>query len=101
MTRDKLCDISVDAESKSTVQFLCTLSPQTAIEKGDYLIRLMTLNWANDATSFEAETAYFSPAGSGDLPPAGEYVADITFHRAGGSEGGEDLVVHDVTITVS
>ena len=181
VTRDKLCDISVDAESKSTVQFLCTLSPQTAIEKGDYLVRLTTLaggeatlwpvelkvelveavpapepvplaqsvsgdikimsmdavgseapwaihglnvgltsddepngivdavatvggktlNWANDATSFEAETAYFSPSGSGDLPPAGEYVADLTFHRTGGSEGSENLVVHDVTITVS
>lgn len=60
-----------------------------------------TLNWANDTPSFEAETAYFSPAGTGDLPPAGEYVADITFHRTGGSEGSENLVVHDVTITVS
>ena len=42
-TRDKVCDISVDAESKSPVQFLCTLSPQTAIEAGTYLLRLTTL----------------------------------------------------------
>ena len=42
-TRDKVCDISVDAESKSTVQFLCTLAPQTALEAGTYLVRLRTL----------------------------------------------------------
>ena len=42
-TRDKLCDIAVDAESKSPVQFLCTLSPQAAIEAGTYLLRLTTL----------------------------------------------------------
>ena len=42
-TRDKVCDIAVDAESKSPVQFRCTLSPQTAIEAGGYLLRLTTL----------------------------------------------------------
>ena len=41
-TRDKLCDVSVDAESKSPVQFLCTLAPQTALAAGPYLLRLMT-----------------------------------------------------------
>ena len=43
VTREKICDISVDAESKSGVQFLCTLAPQTAVEAGDYLVRLTTL----------------------------------------------------------
>ena len=43
VTRDKLCDIAVDAESKSPVQFLCTLSPQTALAAGPCLVRLMTL----------------------------------------------------------
>ena len=42
-TREKVCDIAVDAESKSPVQFLCTLSPQTAIEAGTYLLCLTTL----------------------------------------------------------
>ena len=36
---------------------------------------------------------------SNDVPP-GEYVADLTFQRVGGSEGGEEIVAHDVTITV-
>lgn len=43
VTREKVCDIAVDAESKSPVQFLCTLSPQTAIEAGTYLLCLTTL----------------------------------------------------------
>ena len=43
VTRDKVCDVSVDAESKSPVQFLCTLAPQTALEAGEYLVRLTTL----------------------------------------------------------
>ena len=43
VTREKLCDIAVDAESKSPVQFLCTLAPQTALEAGEYLVRLTTL----------------------------------------------------------
>ena len=30
----------------------------------------------------------------------GEYVADLRFQRVGGSEGGEEIVAHDVTITV-
>ena len=28
-------------------------------------------------------------------------IPDSTFHRTGGSEGSEQIVVHDVTITVS
>ena len=43
VTRDKLCDISVDPEKKSKAQFLCQLAAQTAIEAGTYLVRLTTL----------------------------------------------------------
>ena len=58
-----------------------------------------TVDWASFATHFEDASATFKPSGTTDLPP-GEYVADLTFLRVGGSEGGEEIVVHDVTITV-
>ena len=43
VTRDVICAVSVDAELRGETQFLCTLSPQTAIEAGEYLVRLTTL----------------------------------------------------------
>ena len=58
-----------------------------------------TVDWANFATHFEDASATFKPSGTTDLPP-GEYVADLTFLRVGGSEGSEEIVAHDVTITV-
>ena len=59
------------------------------------------VDWLNGGTPFEATEAYFTVSEASELPEAGEYVADLIFHRVGGSEGGEDLVVHNVTITVS
>ena len=180
VTREKICEIAVDPDTKSKVQFQCLLVPQTAIEAGLYLLRLTTLadgestlwpvelkvelvepvpspipepivqsasgdvkvmemeavetgmawairglnvglsdgeepngivsadatiggklvDWINGGSPFEATEAYFTVSAAGGLPPAGEYVADLTFHRAGGSEGSEDLVVRNVTITV-
>ena len=43
VTRDKLCDVAVDPETKSTVQFQCQLVPEAAIAAGTYLLRLTTL----------------------------------------------------------
>ena len=43
VTRDKLCDVSVEAETKSPVQFVCTLAASTEIPTGSYLLRLTTL----------------------------------------------------------
>ena len=59
------------------------------------------VDWLNGGTPFEATEACFTVSEASELPEAGEYVADLIFHRVGGSEGGEDLVVHNVTITVS
>ena len=59
------------------------------------------VDWLNGGTPFEATEAYFTVSEASELPEDGEYVADLIFHRVGGSEGGEDLVVHNVTITVS
>ena len=71
------------------------------IVSADATIGGKLVEWINGGTPFEATEAYFTVSEASELPPAGEYVADLTFHRAGGSEGCEDLVVHNVTITVS
>ena len=71
------------------------------IVSADATIGGKLVDWLNGGSPFEATEAYFTVSEASELPPAGEYVADLTFHRAGGSEGGEDLVVRNVTITVS
>ena len=43
VTRDVICAVSVDEVVRGKSQFLCALSPQTAIEAGTYLLRLTTL----------------------------------------------------------
>ena len=68
-TRDKVCDIAVDAESKSPVQFQCTLSPQTAIEAGEYLVRLTTLA-GGESTLWPVELKVTVEAGEAPDPLA-------------------------------
>ena len=43
VTRDLICDVTVDEEQRGKSQFLCTLAPQTAVEAGVYLLKLVTL----------------------------------------------------------
>ena len=87
-TRGKLCDVSVDAESKSPVQFLCTLAPQTAIEAGEYLVRLTTLA-GGESTLWPVELK----VGLLEAAPAPAPVPRITTVHSGVHPEEEDKVV--------
>ena len=103
---DKVADIVV-SETDGGQRITCHLSDAAEVPVGTYKVRLAShgLDPTDPLTvatlTVTLAEANFTVSEASELPPAGEYVADLTFHRAGGSEGGEGLVVRNVTITVS
>ena len=75
LTRDKICDIAVDAESKSQVQVLCSLAGGAAVPVGDYLLRLTTLAGSETTlwpVDLKVEVVEAIPA-----PPTPIYTSDL------------------------